>query len=61
MNCKTKIPLCCRQTSKPSNKPNLSGFASRIKFLITTLSVWGWFPISLAEWIICHRFLGGDK
>lgn len=30
---------------------NSTGIVSRVKAIIVTLALWGWFPIGLADWI----------
>lgn len=38
-------------TPKTSCKRNSTGLVARVKAVIVTLAVWGWFPIGLADWI----------
>ncbi len=40
------------KTSKRSR--NFTGLVARIKGLIVTLALWGWLPVSLADWLT-HR------
>ena len=37
------------KTSKHTR--NFTGLAARIKEVIVTLALWGWFPLGLARWI----------
>ncbi len=37
---------------------NFTGIVSRVKAVIVTLAVWGWFPLGLAEWI---NRMGGPR
>lgn len=45
-----------QMTSIMTSKIKSVEMAPRIKAVILTLAVWGWFPIGLADWIIrrCH-------
>jgi len=40
------------------NKHNYTNLSSRIKAVIVTLALWGWFPISLADRI---NKMGGSR
>ena len=31
---------------------NFTNLATRIKALIVTLALWGWLPVSIADWLI---------
>lgn len=46
-------------TLKTSKHTHYStGLVARIKGLIVTLALWGWFPLCLAQWINSH---GGQR
>lgn len=37
------------KTSKSTR--NSTGLMSRIKVVIVTLALWGWFPVGIADWL----------
>lgn len=42
-------------TSNTAFKPNFTPTTYRIKAVIRTLALWGWFPLGLADWITHRR------
>ena len=46
------------KTSKHTH--NCTGLAAHVKGFVVTLALWGWLPLSLADWLI-HRGESNDE
>ena len=60
MTKKTKGRAGCNQATSNTSKCAyyFNFIASRMKAVIVTLALWGWFPMCLAKWINNH---GGQR
>ena len=49
---KQSIPMLCRATLETFRSLSILAIVDRLEKVLVTVAIWGWLPLSLANWIL---------